>query len=155
MEPWPDKTGVDHHLKHGRREMDHINSGNSEMAMSPAAPTNWSMAFLAHVKWPTSFAAPTKYANQWRQQRNDTSFRETGRDQVLHALKIQKCNIGDGGSINVEEKLNRLYEVHIAAHLIHKPACVLTPHGTLVDVFMSEPADPSMDVRRQRLEPYL
>ncbi|KAL4300036.1 hypothetical protein AHAS_Ahas17G0160700 [Arachis hypogaea] len=139
MEPWPDKTGVDHHLKHGRREMDHINSGNSEMAMSPAAPTNWSMAFLAHVKWPTSFAAPTKYANQWRQQRNDT----------------KKCNIGDGGSINVEEKLNRLYEVHIAAHLIHKPACVLTPHGTLVDVFMSEPADPSMDVRRQRLEPYL
>ncbi|QHO17393.1 Serine/threonine protein phosphatase 7 long form isogeny [Arachis hypogaea] len=32
---------------------------------------------------------------------------------------------------------------------------VLTPHGTLVDVFMSDPADPSIKIRRQRLELYL
>ncbi|QHO08595.1 uncharacterized protein DS421_14g474010 [Arachis hypogaea] len=64
------------------------------------------------------------------------------------------CNIGNGGGINVEENLNRLDEVHIATHLIHKPARVLTPHGTLVDVFTSESTDPSMDLRRQRLEPY-
>ncbi|QHO59125.1 uncharacterized protein DS421_3g96500 [Arachis hypogaea] len=38
---------------------------------------------------------------------------------------------------------------------MHWPARVLTPHGTLVDVFTSEPPDPSMDVRRQRLELYL
>ncbi|RYR42683.1 hypothetical protein Ahy_A08g039137 [Arachis hypogaea] len=44
--------------------------------------------------------------------------------------------MGDGGGINVEENLNRLDE----------PACVLTSHGTLVDVFTSEPADPSMDL---------
>ncbi|RYR03127.1 hypothetical protein Ahy_B06g081961 [Arachis hypogaea] len=60
---------------------------------------------------------------------------------------------GDG--INVEENLNRLDEFHIAAHLLHKPTRVLTPHGKLVDVFMSDPADPSMEIRRQRLEPYL
>ncbi|RYR42067.1 hypothetical protein Ahy_A08g038514 [Arachis hypogaea] len=60
--------------------------------------------------------------------------------------------MGDGSSMNVEENLNRLDEVHIAAHLIHKcklkcgipvsmlqPARVLTPHGTLVDVFTSDP----------------
>ncbi|RYR54674.1 hypothetical protein Ahy_A06g029980 [Arachis hypogaea] len=63
--------------------------------------------------------------------------------------------MGDGSGMNVEENLNRLDEVHIAVHLIHKPARVLTPHGTLVDVFTSEPVDPSMDLRRQRLEPYL
>ncbi|RYQ82856.1 hypothetical protein Ahy_B10g101419 [Arachis hypogaea] len=43
--------------------------------------------------------------------------------------------MGNGGGMNVEENFNRLDEVHIAAHLIHKPARVLTPHGTLVDVF--------------------
>ncbi|QHO03129.1 uncharacterized protein DS421_13g429730 [Arachis hypogaea] len=75
---------------------------------------------------------------------------------ALHAEKIsEKCKMGDDGGMNVEENLNRLDEVHIAAHLIHKPARVLTLHGTLVDVFTSEPADPTMDLRRQRLEPYL
>ncbi|RYR38012.1 hypothetical protein Ahy_A09g042947 [Arachis hypogaea] len=33
--------------------------------------------------------------------------------------------------INVEENLNRLDEFHISVHLHLKPACVLTPHGTL------------------------
>ncbi|RYR29156.1 hypothetical protein Ahy_B01g053480 [Arachis hypogaea] len=60
--------------------------------------------------------------------------------------------MGDDSGMNVEENLNRLDEVHIAAHLIHKcklkcgisvsvlqPARVLTSHGTLVDVFTSEP----------------
>ncbi|QHN92829.1 uncharacterized protein DS421_17g587320 [Arachis hypogaea] len=65
------------------------------------------------------------------------------------------CNMGDGSGMNVEENLNRLDKMHIATHLIHKSARVLTPHGTLVDVFTSEPVDPSMDLRRQRLEPYL
>ncbi|RYQ89294.1 hypothetical protein Ahy_B09g096011 [Arachis hypogaea] len=60
-----------------------------------------------------------------------------------------------GSRFNVEENLNQLDELHIAAHLLHKPTRVLTPHGTLVNVFMSDPADPSMEIRRQRLEPYL
>ncbi|XP_025653243.1 protein MAIN-LIKE 1-like [Arachis hypogaea] len=60
-----------------------------------------------------------------------------------------------GGGVNAEENLNRLDEHHIAAHLFRKPTRVLTPHGTLVDVFMVDPADPSMKIRRQRLEPYL
>ncbi|RYQ94234.1 hypothetical protein Ahy_B08g089112 [Arachis hypogaea] len=60
-----------------------------------------------------------------------------------------------GGGVNAEENLNRLDEHHIAAHLFHKPTRVLTPHGTLVDVFMMDPTDPSMEIRRQRLEPYL
>ncbi|XP_025617206.1 protein MAIN-LIKE 2-like [Arachis hypogaea] len=45
-------------------------------------------------------------------------------------------------------------EVNVAtAHAL--PTCVLTPHGTLVDVFMVDPTDPNMEIRRQRLEPYL
>ncbi|QHO52654.1 uncharacterized protein DS421_2g41000 [Arachis hypogaea] len=60
-----------------------------------------------------------------------------------------------GGGVNVEENLNRLDELHIAAHLFHKPTRVLTPHGTLVDVFMLEAEDPTMAIRRERLEPYL
>ncbi|QHN87188.1 uncharacterized protein DS421_16g552870 [Arachis hypogaea] len=60
-----------------------------------------------------------------------------------------------GSGINVEENLNRLDEFHISAHLHVKPARVLTPHGTLVDVFSIDEADPSMEVRRQMLEPYL
>ncbi|RYQ82119.1 hypothetical protein Ahy_B10g100711 [Arachis hypogaea] len=60
-----------------------------------------------------------------------------------------------GGGVNVEENLNRLDEHHIAAHLFHKPTRVLTPHGTLVDVFMLEPRDPTMEIRRERLDPYL
>ncbi|QHN87344.1 protein MAIN-LIKE 2-like [Arachis ipaensis] len=60
-----------------------------------------------------------------------------------------------GGGVNVEENLNRLDELHIAAHLFHKPTRVLTPHGTLVDVFMLEAEDPTMEIRRERLEPYL
>ncbi|RYR34808.1 hypothetical protein Ahy_A10g049846 [Arachis hypogaea] len=47
--------------------------------------------------------------------------------------------MGDGSGMNAEENLNRLDVLHIVAHLIHKPARVLTPHGTLVDVFTSEP----------------
>ncbi|QHO30151.1 uncharacterized protein DS421_8g230880 [Arachis hypogaea] len=66
-----------------------------------------------------------------------------------------KCMAATSRAMNVEENLNRLDEVHIAAHLIHKPARVLTPHGTLVDVFTSDPVDPSMDLRQRRLEPYL
>ncbi|QHO00311.1 uncharacterized protein DS421_13g405440 [Arachis hypogaea] len=53
------------------------------------------------------------------------------------------------------ENLNRLDEHHIAAHLFLKPTRVLTPHGTLVDVFMLEPGDPTMEIRRERLDPYL
>ncbi|XP_025629601.1 protein MAIN-LIKE 1-like [Arachis hypogaea] len=60
-----------------------------------------------------------------------------------------------GSGINVEENLNRLDEFHISAHLHVKPARVLTPHGTLVDVFSVDEADPSMEIRRQMLEPYL
>ncbi|XP_020972880.1 protein MAIN-LIKE 1-like [Arachis ipaensis] len=60
-----------------------------------------------------------------------------------------------GGEVNVEENLNRLDKLHIAAHLFHKPTRVLTPHGTLVDVFMLEAEDPTMAIRRERLEPYL
>ncbi|QHO30032.1 uncharacterized protein DS421_8g229910 [Arachis hypogaea] len=60
-----------------------------------------------------------------------------------------------GGGVNVEENLNRLDELHIAAHLFHKPTRVLTPHGMLVDVFMLEAEDPTMEIRRERLEPYL
>ncbi|XP_020979192.1 protein MAIN-LIKE 2-like [Arachis ipaensis] len=60
-----------------------------------------------------------------------------------------------GGGVNVEENLNRLDELHITAHLFHKPTRVLTPHGTLVDVFMLEAEDPTMAIRRERLEPYL
>ncbi|RYR44561.1 hypothetical protein Ahy_A08g040882 [Arachis hypogaea] len=41
-----------------------------------------------------------------------------------------------GGGVNAEENLNRLDEHHIAAHLFLKPTRVLTPYGTLVDVFM-------------------
>ncbi|RYR21498.1 hypothetical protein Ahy_B03g066807 [Arachis hypogaea] len=37
-----------------------------------------------------------------------------------------------GGGVNADENLNRLDELHIAAHLFHKPTRVLTPHGTLV-----------------------
>ncbi|KAL4343139.1 hypothetical protein AHAS_Ahas11G0048500 [Arachis hypogaea] len=59
------------------------------------------------------------------------------------------------GGVNVEENLNRLDELHIAAHLFHKPTRVLTPHGTLVEVFMLKPNDPTMEIRRERLEPYL
>ncbi|QHN91231.1 uncharacterized protein DS421_17g573100 [Arachis hypogaea] len=59
------------------------------------------------------------------------------------------------GGVNAEENLNQLDEHHIAAHLFHEPTRVLTPHGTFVDVFMLDPADPSMEIRRQRLEPYL
>ncbi|QHO34218.1 uncharacterized protein DS421_9g265080 [Arachis hypogaea] len=58
-------------------------------------------------------------------------------------FSVQKCNMSDSGDMNVEKNLNQLDEVHIAAHLIHKPARVLIPHGTLVDVFTSEPVDPS------------
>ncbi|XP_052117834.1 1-aminocyclopropane-1-carboxylate oxidase homolog 1 [Arachis duranensis] len=36
-----------------------------------------------------------------------------------------------------------------------EPARVLTPHGTLVDVFSVDEADSSMEIRRQMLEPYL
>ncbi|XP_057757051.1 protein MAIN-LIKE 1-like [Arachis stenosperma] len=57
--------------------------------------------------------------------------------------------------MNVEENLNRLDEIHISAHLHVKPARVLTSHGTLVDVFSTEDADPSMEIRRQILELYL
>ncbi|XP_057734566.1 protein MAIN-LIKE 1-like [Arachis stenosperma] len=57
--------------------------------------------------------------------------------------------------INVEENLNRLDEFHISAHLHLKSARVLTPHGTLVDLFTSDEADPSMEIMRQMLEPYL
>ncbi|QHO28684.1 uncharacterized protein DS421_7g218840 [Arachis hypogaea] len=60
-----------------------------------------------------------------------------------------------GSGINVEENLNRLDEFHIFAHLHLKPVRVLPPHGTLVDVFSSDEADPSMEIRRQMLEPYL
>ncbi|RYR10994.1 hypothetical protein Ahy_B05g079487 [Arachis hypogaea] len=55
-----------------------------------------------------------------------------------------------GGGVNVEENLNRLDELHIAAHLFHKLTHVLTPHGTLVDVFMLEAEDPTMEIRRER-----
>ncbi|RYR26903.1 hypothetical protein Ahy_B02g061212 isoform A [Arachis hypogaea] len=60
-----------------------------------------------------------------------------------------------GYGFNVEENLNRLDEIHIAAHLLHKfffllqPTRVLTPHGTL------KTADLNMEIRRQRLESYL
>ncbi|KAL4328052.1 uncharacterized protein DS421_13g405640 [Arachis hypogaea] len=60
-----------------------------------------------------------------------------------------------GGGVNADENLNRLDELHIAAHLFHKPTRVLTPHGTLVDVYMIDSADPIMETRQQRLEPYL
>ncbi|QHO48545.1 uncharacterized protein DS421_1g06340 [Arachis hypogaea] len=57
--------------------------------------------------------------------------------------------------INVEENLNRLDEFHIFAYLHVKPARVLTLHDTLVDVFTSDEADPSIEIRRQMLKPYL
>ncbi|RYR21384.1 hypothetical protein Ahy_B03g066663 isoform A [Arachis hypogaea] len=60
-----------------------------------------------------------------------------------------------GAGVTAEENLNRLDEHHTAAHLFHKPTRVLTPYGPLVDVFMVDPADPSMEIRLQRLEPYL
>ncbi|RYR50112.1 hypothetical protein Ahy_A07g036687 [Arachis hypogaea] len=60
-----------------------------------------------------------------------------------------------GSGINVEENLNRLDEFHIFAHLHLKPVRVLPPHGTLVDVFSSDEADPSMEIRRQMLEPHV
>ncbi|QHO59374.1 uncharacterized protein DS421_3g98570 [Arachis hypogaea] len=60
-----------------------------------------------------------------------------------------------GSGINVEENFNRLDEFHIYAHLHIKPARVLTLHGTLVNIFSVDEADPSMEIRRQMLEPYL
>ncbi|RYR35254.1 hypothetical protein Ahy_A10g050401 [Arachis hypogaea] len=69
------------------------------------------------------------------------------------AVPVRACIGGSG--INVEENLNRLDEFHISAHLHVKPARVLTPYGTLVDVFSVDEADPSMEIRRQMLEPYL
>ncbi|RYR26898.1 hypothetical protein Ahy_B02g061208 [Arachis hypogaea] len=123
--------------------MGHLKGDVSEMGVSPEAPTNWAKAGtreMVHLlcgthEMHTTMAAAMKWYGF-----------------LLKAAK--KCNMRDGG-MNVEENLNRLDKIHIAAHLIHKPARVLTPHGILVDVFTSEPADPSMDLRRQRLEPYL
>ncbi|RYR73643.1 hypothetical protein Ahy_A02g008080 [Arachis hypogaea] len=52
-----------------------------------------------------------------------------------------------GRRFNVEKNLNRLDEFHITTHLLHKPTRVLTRHGTLVDIFMLDPTDPSMKIR--------
>ncbi|RYR44512.1 hypothetical protein Ahy_A08g040838 [Arachis hypogaea] len=46
-----------------------------------------------------------------------------------------------GSGINMEENLNRLDEFHIYAHLHVKPARVLTPHGTLVDMPLDSPEE--------------
>ncbi|QHO24764.1 uncharacterized protein DS421_12g375100 [Arachis hypogaea] len=149
--------------KAGTREMVHLLCGTHEMHTTMAAAMKW-YGFL--LKAASFQCVSPRTSMHWVHGvarlglMNWCGYIKGGRvgNQVLHALKNsgreEKCNMRDGG-MNVEENLNRLDKIHIAAHLIHKPARVLTPHGILVDVFTSEPADPSMDLRRQRLEPYL
>ncbi|RYR01971.1 hypothetical protein Ahy_B06g080834 [Arachis hypogaea] len=118
------------------RELDHFHCGAHEMATTMAAATKWYGFLLKAASFQCIILVHACIMGAWGGK--------VGVDELY--------NMGDDSGMNVEENPNRLDEVHIAAHLIHKLARVLTPHGTLVDVFTSEPVDPSMDLRRAFVE---
>ncbi|QHN98144.1 uncharacterized protein DS421_18g633510 [Arachis hypogaea] len=134
----------------GAHKVVHLRGSECELANLLAAPTKWRISCVAPTK---------KWSKYMLQKPYLTCIGYVGRHETLG--KGTKTIIKElwGGDlmhgVNAEENLNRLDEHHIAAHLFHKPTRVLTPHGTLVDVFMMDPTDPSMEIRRQRLEPYL
>ncbi|RYR54356.1 hypothetical protein Ahy_A06g029612 [Arachis hypogaea] len=155
---WRSRNGIWHHFRGDANEMVHARqlssfccchkrngatsmTGHMRWCTSGPAHANCTKLLAAPMKWRTSCVAPTK---RWSRKLGGGG----------RAVLEKNLNMS-GGGVNAEENLNRLDGHHIAAHLFHKPTCVLTPHGTLVDVFMVDPADPSMEIRRQRLEPYL
>ncbi|QHO20023.1 uncharacterized protein DS421_11g334210 [Arachis hypogaea] len=113
----------------GDHELEGFVCGAHEMVVKVAAAET-----VPHMHWLCWEAEDTWKGSQ------DHYKRIVGRGP--HARLKGTCGV------NVEENLNWLDEHHIAAHLFHKPTCVLTPHGTLIDVYMLDPADPSMEIRR-------
>ncbi|QHO13423.1 uncharacterized protein DS421_15g515400 [Arachis hypogaea] len=141
-----------------------ISDGAHEVGTSGSSHANWPKLLAAATNWRTSSLAPTKWwsTKQLHMHWSCWEAGDTWEGSQLHYKRVVRegtcCTVKgviSGGGVNAEENLNRLDEHHIAAHLFRKPTRVLTPHGTLVDVFMVDPADLSMKIRRQRLEPYL
>ncbi|QHO55752.1 Serine/threonine protein phosphatase 7 long form isogeny [Arachis hypogaea] len=147
------------HYTHGKHEMGDFTYGTHEMDQIKCVIHELGISWEAHTKWPSSSVASTKWGGgQSKQQLQFPYEHALGESEAIYcwvvSLKHIKGGCGREGDQN-EENLNRLDEFHIYAHLHVKPARVLTLHGTLVDVFSVDEADPSMEIRRQMLEPYL
>ncbi|QHO43628.1 uncharacterized protein DS421_5g164310 [Arachis hypogaea] len=100
----------------GDYELEGFVCGAHEMVVKVAA-----VGIVPHMHWLCWEVGDTWKGSQ------DHYKRVVGRGP--HAQLKGTCGV------NVEENLNRSDKHHIAAHLFHKPTRVLTPHGTLVDVF--------------------
>ncbi|RYR21418.1 hypothetical protein Ahy_B03g066702 [Arachis hypogaea] len=141
------------HLTHGTHEMHHVTHGTHEMAQLTYDIHELDTSWEAHTKWPSSRVAGTKWGGgQSKQQVSVLQF------PYEHHIKGGEGRGGDQFEeveLMWKKTLIGWMKCEISAHLHVKPARVLTPHGTLVDVFSVDEADLSMEIRRQMLEPYL
>ncbi|QHO55966.1 uncharacterized protein DS421_3g69610 [Arachis hypogaea] len=114
------------HYTHGKHEMGDFTDDTHEMNQIKCVIHELGISWEAHTKWPSSSVAGTKWGGG--QSKQQVSVLQFPYEHALGESEAIYCWV---------------------------PARVLTPHGTLVDVFSIDEADPSMEIRRQMLEPYL